>query len=100
MILAGGFTSGREIRRIRTDAKAAPNLNYLVPPTARPWLCGPAFDPCSTGSEPNSGDFLYLGAARFGRIDRRTFGACSRLDVILYACHPRLVNGYLSASQR
>jgi hypothetical protein len=32
--------------------------------------------------------------ARFGVIDRRTFGACSRLDAILYVCHPRLVNGY------
>jgi hypothetical protein len=32
--------------------------------------------------------------ARFGVIDRRTFGACSRLDAILYVCYPRLVNGY------
>ena len=69
MILAGGFTSGREIRRIRTETEAAPNVDYLLPPTARLWLCGPAFYPCSTVGEPNSDDFLYLGAARFGRID-------------------------------
>jgi hypothetical protein len=78
MILVGGFTSGREIRRFRTETEVAANLDYLVPPTARPWLCGPAFYPCSTGSEPNSGDFLYLGAARFGRIDRSIQEAPSR----------------------
>ena len=32
--------------------------------------------------------------ARAGRIDRRTFVVCSRLDATLYAYHPRLVNGY------
>ena len=32
--------------------------------------------------------------ARFGLIDRRTLEIWSRLDAILYACHPRLVNGY------
>jgi hypothetical protein len=31
-----------------------------------------------------------------GRITRRTFGACSRPDAILYVCHHRLVNGYLN----
>jgi hypothetical protein len=75
MILAGGFTSGREIRRFRTEAEAAANLDYLVPPTTRPWLSGPAFDPCSTGCQPNSGDFLYLGAARVGVIDRSNPGS-------------------------
>ena len=30
----------------------------------------------------------------FGVIDRSTFGACSRLEGNLYACHHRLVNGY------
>ena len=29
-----------------------------------------------------------------GPIDRSTFEGCSRLDASLYACHPRLVNGY------
>jgi hypothetical protein len=69
MILAGGFSSGCEIRRFRTETEAA-NLDYPVRPTARPWLFGPGFDPCSTGGEPNSADFLYLGAARVGRSDR------------------------------
>jgi hypothetical protein len=40
MILAGGFSSGREIRRIRTETETTANLDDLVPPTARPWLCG------------------------------------------------------------
>jgi hypothetical protein len=33
--------------------------------------------------------------ARFGRIDRRTFDVCSWLDVMLYFCYLKLVNGYL-----
>ena len=93
MILAGGFTSGREIRRVRTETEAAANLDYLVPPTTRPWLCTPAFDPCSTGGEPNSGDFLYLGAARFGVIDRSIQDVTSRFNASLCACYHRLANG-------
>jgi hypothetical protein len=31
-------------------------------------------------------------------IDRRTWDVSSRLDALLYACHHRLVNGYLSLS--
>src|SRR5215469_6396982 len=46
---------------------------------------------CMVGSTDASDSRL----ARVGRIDRRTFVACSRLDATLYACHPRLVNGYL-----
>jgi hypothetical protein len=38
--------------------------------------------------------FLQSGAVRVGVIDRRTFVGCSRLNAILYTCHPRLVNGY------
>jgi hypothetical protein len=49
LILAGGSTSGREIRRIRTETEVAVNLDDLLPPNARPWLCGLAFYPCSTG---------------------------------------------------
>jgi hypothetical protein len=37
---------------------------------------------------------MNVPAARFGRIGRRTFRPRSRLDAILHACHPRLVNGY------
>ena len=81
MILAGGFTSDRELRRSPTETEAT-NLNYLFPPPARPWLDGPAFYPCSPGGEPNSDDFLYLGAARFGRIDRPIGEVTSRLDAI------------------
>lgn len=46
------------------------------------------------------GPIIGAGAsdvARFDVIDRRTFGACSRIDAILYTCHPRLVNGYLQS---
>jgi hypothetical protein len=32
--------------------------------------------------------------ARVGLIDRRTIEVCSPLDATLYACHPRLANGY------
>jgi hypothetical protein len=74
MILAGGFSSGHEIRRIRTETEAAANLDYLLPLTARPGFVGRHSTPCSTGGEPNSDDFLYLGAARFGRIDRSNLG--------------------------
>jgi hypothetical protein len=35
IILAGGFSSGREIRRIRTETEAAANFDDLLPPTAR-----------------------------------------------------------------
>ena len=69
MTFAGGFTSDRELRRSHTETEAT-NLNDLFPPPARPWLDGPAFYPYPPGGEPNSNDFLYLGAARFGRIDR------------------------------
>jgi hypothetical protein len=40
MIRAGGFTSGREIRRFRTEAEAAANLDYLVPPRLGPGFVG------------------------------------------------------------
>jgi hypothetical protein len=45
--------------------------------------------------------FIYYGntaicalRASVGSTDRRTYEACSRLDVILDVCHHRLVNGY------
>ena len=70
MNLAGGFTSGREIRSFGTKTEAAANLDQLLPPAAGPRLCGPAFSTCSTGGEPNSDDLPDSGAACFGRIDR------------------------------
>jgi hypothetical protein len=42
--------------------------------------------------------WVYAHARAIRRIDRSTSEVCSRLDVNLYACHPRLVNGY-SASK-
>ncbi len=36
-----------------------------------------------------------VAVARFGLIDRRTQEGSSRLHALLYACYPRLVNGYL-----
>jgi len=33
--------------------------------------------------------------ARVGHVDRRTQEGSSRLHALLYACHPRLVNGYV-----
>jgi hypothetical protein len=40
MIRAGGFTSGREIRRVRTETEAAAYLEDLLPPAARPGFVG------------------------------------------------------------
>jgi hypothetical protein len=36
IIPASGFTSGREIRRFRTETEAAANLDDPLPPTAGP----------------------------------------------------------------
>jgi hypothetical protein len=95
MILAGGFTSDREHRRSQTETEAT-NLNDRFPPPARPWLDGPAFYPCSPGGEPNSDDFLYVGAARFGRIDRssqrsRCARRCRRTEARKSASKPSLM---------
>jgi hypothetical protein len=57
-------------------------------------------DTCRLRSRKGAGG-IRLGTAlsdrvaRVGRIDRRTFVACSRLDAILCVCHHRLVNGYV-----
>jgi len=37
--------------------------------------------------------------ARVGHVDRRTQEGSSRLHALLYACHPRLVNGYLACER-
>jgi hypothetical protein len=79
MIFAGGLTSGREVRRIRTETEVALSLDDLLPPTARPWLCGLAFYPCSTAGESNSYNFLIPWCSARRRIDRSIRGTPSPL---------------------
>ncbi len=64
-------------------------------------ICYPKPTPPHTGGNNTHARPLGLSSggrarrtSRVGRIDRRTSGACSRLGASLYACHPRLVNGY------
>jgi hypothetical protein len=69
MMLAGGLTSARDIRRVRTETEAEAHLDYFSrhhSALASRAGCLPLL----TGGEPNSDDFLHLGAARVGRIDR------------------------------
>ena len=42
---------------------------------------------------------LPAASTRIGHIDRRTQEGSSRLHALLYACHPRLVNGYLACER-
>ena len=52
-----------------------------------------ALAPSSRAYQSGRGCEWHDHPARFGHIDRRTQEGSSRLHALLYACHPRLVNG-------
>ena len=48
-----------------------------------------------SGRVRNSRQAVLLPETCVGHIDRRTQEGSSRLHALLYACYPRLVNGYV-----
>jgi hypothetical protein len=69
-----------EVKRKGIDAAPSESIARMRPRLLR----------ASVGSTEASNGRL----ARVGVIDRSTSEVFSRLDFLLYACHPRLVNGY------